>query len=188
MFYEIKSRILKFLSDVRVYPLGIVLYGQTGYKVKGPHIEKIDALLKPGDVLLTRYDHYLGYLLGDLIGAGYYGHAGLYVGDNTDGPQRVLHMLGGGLKSESIYTFLRKDHVLILRARENMAFAAAKRAKQMYSDGVDYDFDFETDNETYYCFEFVWHCYYRDPLIKYKKYILGKNLICPLLKEIYKAP
>jgi hypothetical protein len=63
MLYEVKSKVLKFLSDIRLYPLGIVLYGQTGYKVKGDHTRQILNTIEPGDVLLTRYDHYLGYFV-----------------------------------------------------------------------------------------------------------------------------
>ena len=180
LIYKCKSKILNFLSNIRVYPLGIVLYGQTGYKVKGEHTRKILDLIKPGDVLLTRWDYYLGYF----FIPGYWGHAGLYVGDN-----RVIHMLGDGITNEDILTFLRKDHVMLLRSYDQAKAAlAVEHTKKLWDERVSYDFDFSSGNDTYYCSEMIWFVYDKDPKIKYKLWVMPANLICSLFYEVCTVP
>lgn len=182
IFYEIKGKVLKFISDIRLYPLGIVLYGQTGYKIKGDHTRKILELLEPGDVLLTRYDHYLTYILNAL---GYYGHAGIYVGGD-----RVVHMLGSGIQNEDILTFLRKDHVMILRPIDkNLAAKAVTKALIKYQEDVKYDFDFNEFNKTLYCSELIWEIFDKPPVKKsLGAYVMPDDLICPTFIEILKVP
>jgi uncharacterized protein YycO len=177
-WYQTKSKILKFLSDVRIYPLGIVLYGQTGYKVKGDDTRKLIDTLKRGDVLLTAYDHYLGYFFM------HWGHAGIYVGEN-----RVVHMLGDGIKNEDILTFSRKDHIMVLRCDDkHRADKAADKAEALYSDDIQYDYDFKLGNETMYCSELVWHVYDEDPAIEYGRWVTPENLICPIFTVILEVP
>lgn len=192
ILYRMKSKVLKFLSDVRLYPLGIVLYGQTGYKVKGEHVRQITDVLKTGDVLLTRYDHYLGYF----VIPGYWGHAGIYVGgnevyigDGCDGQNSVVHMLGGGIEKHDILTFTRKDHILVLRCKDgNRAELAAERAMKLYDDNVAYDYDFAIGNTTFYCSEMIWFVYDKDPFIRYERYIMPADLICPLFAKVLEVP
>jgi uncharacterized protein YycO len=181
IFYKAKSKVLKFMSDIRVYPLGIVLYGQTGYKVKGDHTRAILDTIQTGDVLLTRYDHYLGYVL-NLIG--FWGHAGIYVGDN-----RVVHMLGNGIMNEDILTFCRKDHIMILRPfDQDKAVTASEKAINLWKAGVEYDYDFSEFNKTLYCSELVYEVYDKPKEIKYKKWVLPGDLISPFFKVVATFP
>ena len=162
------------------HSVGIVLYGKTGYKVKGEHTRRVMDIVEPGACLLTRYDHYLGYF----VVPGYYGHAGIYVGDD-----RVIHMLGDGIKNHDILTFLRKDHVLVMNpVDQDKAKNAVACASDLWDEQVKYDYDFKLGNKMFYCFELVWHCYQEDPLIKYKNWIMANNLRCPLFREVLKVP
>jgi len=182
-FYKIKSKVLKFVSDIRLYPLGIVLYGQTGYKIKGDDTRKILNIIQPGDVLLTRYDHYLGYILNVL---GFYGHAGIYIGDN-----RVVHMMGDGIKNEDILTFARKDHIMILRAKDkNAAKKAVDNAVDLWINNTQYDYDFSEFNKTLYCSELVWEVFEKPPEITKSmgKYVMPDDLICSFFTEMLKVP
>jgi uncharacterized protein YycO len=183
MFYKVKSKVLKFMSDIRVYPLGLVLYGETGYKVKGDHIRKILNIIEPGDVLLTRYDHYLGYKLNVL---GYYGHAGIYVGDD-----RVIHMMGDGIQNEDILTFTRKDHIMVLRSKDSDAsIIAVGNAIELWESNTQYDYDFSEFNKTLYCSELVWEVYEKPSEVKKSmgKYVMPDDLICSFFKEMLKVP
>ena len=180
-FYKVKSKVLKFCSDIRLYPLGIVLYGQTGYKVKGPETRQIIDTIEPGDVLITRYDHYLGYIFNAI---GFWGHAGIYVGDD-----KVVHMLGNGIQKEDILTFCRKDHIGVLRCRDKeKAKSAVTKALIKYEENVQYDYDFSHFNQTLFCSELVWDVYDEDELIEFKKWVLPNDLICPLFDFILKVP
>lgn len=181
IFYKIKSKVLKFCSDIRVYPLGLVLYGQTGYKVKGEDTRKIINILKPGDVLLTRYDYYLGYVFSVI---GFWGHAGIYVGND-----RVIHMLGNGIQNEDILTFCRKDHIAILRPKNELAAKnAVTKALIKFEEGVDYDYNFSDFNQTLYCSELIWDVYDKPEEITYKKWVLPNDLISPIFDFILKVP
>jgi uncharacterized protein YycO len=184
IWYLIKSKVLKFASDIRIYPLGVVLYGQTGYKVKGDNIRKLINVLRRGDVILTSYDHYLGYLFM------HWGHAGVYVGQDKRGRlQRVIHMMGSGIQNEDILTFSRKDHMMILRCPDLIrAEKAAEVALKLWDEKVDYDYDFKLGNKTMYCSELVWHVYDEDPSIEHKRWVTPENLICPLFEFVLEVP
>jgi len=183
IYYKAKGKILKFISDIRLYPLGIVLYGQTGYKIKGEETREILDMIQPGDVLLTRYDHYVTYIFNAL---GFYGHAGLYVGDN-----RVIHMMGSGIQNEDILTFCRKDHIMILRAKDQTRVKrAVDMALVMYADGVEYDYDFSEFNKTLYCSEMIYEVFDKPKEMTKSlgKYVMPDDLICNFFDEILKAP
>ena len=183
LFYTIKSKVLHFVSDIRLYPAGIVLYGQTGYKIKGDDTRKILNVIEPGDVLLTRYDHYLTYIVNAL---GFYGHAGIYVGDD-----KVIHMMGDGIKNEDILTFCRKDHMMILRPKyPDAAFVAIENAMKLWESNTQYDYDFSEFNKTLYCSELVYEVYEKPKEVTKSmgKYVMPDDLICPFFKEILKVP
>jgi len=182
-YYNVKGKVLNFISDIRVYPLGLVLYGQTGYKIKGDDTRKILDLIEPGDVLLTRYDHYITYILNAL---GFYGHAGIYVGDD-----KVVHMLGDGVQNEDILTFTRKDHILILRHKDpEEAKKAVSRALVKYIEGVEYDFDFSEFNQTLYCSELIYEVFDKPKEMTKSlgKYVMPDDCICDIFTEVLKVP
>ena len=161
---------IRWLSDVQVYPtpMFVVIGGSVHYKVRGPQMRKVLETVRPGDVLLRRFSGYLG----SLLVPGYWGHAAIYVGDG-----RVVHMLGGGIASEDILSFLRCDDVAILRhGSQTQAEAAVGEALRLRSEGVEYDFLFSLDSrERMYCTELVDRCYFgvgvRSPVVR--------GFICP---------
>lgn len=152
-FYDAKAKVLNFFSDIRVYKGGIVFFGASSYKIKGNHMRGILNVLKPGDVLLRRYDNYLG----TFFIPGYFSHAAIY-----EGQDNIIHMLGDGIDREDILTFLRCDDVRILRvddSEENINNAVIN-AKLLYNFGVEYDYNFDTNcPKKFYCTEFVDHCF-----------------------------
>ena len=165
--YNAKSRILSFVSDIRIYKGGFILFGDSHYKIKGPETRAILNVIEPGDILLRRYSNYLG----SKFIPGYYSHVAIYVGENT-----VVHMLGSGIVSEDILTFLRCDDICVLRSKNR--YEAEQAVINVYKHleaGVPYDYNFDHDSaERFYCTELIDNCY------DYKvKKLLNKRQIMP---------
>jgi len=151
-YYKIKSKLLNFFSNIRIYPGGIIIAGDSHYDFKGKHMRQALDNLKTGDVLLRRYSHYLG----SVLIKGYFSHAAIFVGGNN-----VIHMLGEGIVREDILTFMRCDDMCILRvANEGLAKQAVLNAHKHESTGVEYDYDFDISSPSrLYCTEFVDNCF-----------------------------
>jgi len=107
-FKKAKKKFLSWGADIRVYksPMFFVFFGDSHYKIKGVHMREILNTLKAGDVLLRKYDNYVG----SRLIPGYWSHAAMYIGDD-----KVVHMLKGGIATEDILTFMRCDDIAILR-------------------------------------------------------------------------
>ncbi|HLD90947.1 MAG TPA: YiiX/YebB-like N1pC/P60 family cysteine hydrolase [Patescibacteria group bacterium] len=181
IFYKIKNTLIAWFSDIRVYAGGFVLFGNSSYSIKGPDTRYVLNVLEPGDVLLRRYDHYLG----SILIPGYWSHAALYVGDGY-----VIHMLGQGINKEDILTFLRCDDICILRCPDNnKAVTAIKNAFNcLYKDiGYDYEFNFNDEKEMS-CTEFIDTCY-EHPKYSSKpidKLILPDDLLESIFEVVWK--
>jgi hypothetical protein len=166
-FYNIKSKIINWFGDIRIYKGGIILFGSSYYKVKGWHMREILNTLVPGDILLRRYDNYLG----SILIKGYWSHAAIYIGNNN-----VIHMLGEGITKEDILTFLRCDNICILRDRDADAVNTAIRMAEMYyEEKIEYDFDFKDGNKNLYCTELINNCF-GNP-VKSKGYIYPDDFV-----------
>jgi hypothetical protein len=180
--YNIKRALVSWGADIRFYKGGIILFGSSYYKLKGYHIRSILTLVEPGDILLRKYDHYLG----SRLIPGFWSHASIYVGDEV-----VVHMLGHGITVEDILTFTRADHMLILRhENRDVALKAVARAIELSRrpHPIEYDYNFdETDISKFYCTEFVNVCY--DNIVN--SYMKGKDIMpddflrVPQLKKIW---
>ena len=151
-WYTIKSKLLSFFSDIRIYPGGIIIAGDSHYDVKGPDMRKVLDCIQPGDILLRRYSHYLG----SVLIKGHFSHAAIYVGDNN-----VIHMLGEGINKEDILTFMRCDDIAVLRHKKsNIVENAISKAYGFLVAGIEYDYDFDTSKpDKFYCTEFVDSCF-----------------------------
>lgn len=169
--------ILHFIADIRIYWGGMILFGASSYRIKGPDMREILNVLKPGDVLLRTYIHYVG----SKMVPGYWSHAAVYVGDD-----KVIHMLGAGITEEDILTFMRCDAIKILRFKDpSKVEEAIQKAKEYLSKGSDYDFGFIQGDENLYCSELIFMIYSCPEAIQYKNYILPDNLICDCFEEIW---
>lgn len=174
--YAAKSSVISFIADIRFYKGGIILFGDSHYGIKGPHVRDIIDILEPGDVLLRRYAHYLG----SVLTKGYWSHAAIYVGDNN-----VVHMLGDGISTEDILTFTRCDDVAILRSKDaSLIQSAIEKANNYMAEGIAYDYNFDKLPDKFYCTEFIWQCY-DCPIIKdVGKFILPDDLLNSIFEVI----
>lgn len=153
LLYKLKSGIVGWFGDIKVYKYPMfILCGHTSYKIKGHHVREIIDILKPGDILLRRYDHYLS----GLMIPGYFTHGSIFVGDD-----QIIHLLGDGICKEDPLVFTRCDDIVIIRCTdETLVKEAIKRAHEQFEKDVEYDFDFETDKaDRFYCTEFIAYCF-----------------------------
>lgn len=151
---------MAWAADIRVYMGGFVLFGSSYYQIKGPHQREIMDCVQPGDILLRKYNHYIGSVFISLISGTYWSHAAVYVGDYNGEPGRVIHLVSNGATNEDILTFTRCDNIAVLRCDDDEYIKTAIiRAKQHYEQGTEYDYMFRPGNDTFYCSEFVMDCY-----------------------------
>jgi hypothetical protein len=178
---KVKKWLIKNVADIRLYKGGIILFGDSHYRMKGEDVRAVLDVVRRGDVLLRRYDHYLG----SHLTPGYYSHAALYMGDN-----RVTHMLGEGICEEDILTFCRTDAVCILRHEDDYdKYFATKKAAEWLKKGVQYDYEFEGGDEEFYCTEFVWECFGKPQELLFDKYLLPDDFLeCPLFTMVLRRP
>lgn len=188
--------ILKLTGNIYLYTLPMWLaYKPAHHKVKGFEIRKILDKIQDGDILLRRYDGYLN----TLFTPGFWGHAGLYVGDNN-----VIHAVGEGVIIEDILDFCRCDSVGVYRpiiqdSAVTMAINTAKNlnnienekslnsdqilnaietANILYQNNTKYDYKFKKDNGEVYCTELVDRCY--EGLFKKDyEFIMGNEILLP---------
>ncbi len=165
-FNKIKQVMLDVLGDIKVYRFPFfMVYDPSTFLIKGHHTRKAMILLQPGDLILRKYVHYLdGFFI-----PGEYSHTGVYIGDGM-----MIHAVSENVGYIDVIDFLRCDAFCILRCKENeLAQEAVKKAKSAV--GLKYDFDFEDDNNKFYCHELGVYCYSKLNLEKKQAKIMGIN-------------
>ncbi len=176
LLYKLQRKLFTFLGDIKVsgwkHPMWFTINAH-GYKLKGAEYRNIKNLIKPGDILIRRYDGYFStYAL-----PGFWTHGGLYIGDDEGKPEQVIHAISDGVIQEDILNFMRTDHMLILRApagkKGKKTQQAIQKAKSIVGKPYDFGFDF-SDTNRFSCTELVAYCY--PGIIKGKKR-LGKTVI-----------
>jgi hypothetical protein len=152
--YSLIKLIVKLFGDIQFMgwaPFWVILWGDTHYKVSGAEERVVMGKLRKGDILVRRYDRYVsGWFI-----PGWWTHVGLYVGGGE-----VIHAVTKGVVKEDVMTFMRTDHLAVLRMslRKGVRDNAAQLATEVI--GKDYDFLFETqDDERMYCSELVRYSY-----------------------------
>jgi len=145
--------ILQFFGDsyLHKYPFWFI-YKPHLHRVKGYEIRQILNEVQSGDILLTRHAGYLS----SIFGPGYWGHAGIYVGENI-----MVEATGKGVKTIDILDFCRADGLTLLRTKLSYTQqeAAARKATSLAQMGLEYDYEFESGDNEYYCTELVDYSY-----------------------------
>ena len=174
-FKKAKKKFLSWGADIRVYksPMFFVFFGDSHYKIKGTDMRTILNTLVAGDILLRKYDHYIG----SRVIPGYWSHAAVYIGDD-----KVVHMLGEGIVIEDILTFMRCDDIAILRHEDpEIAVRATNITIDLSDDNIPYDYDFKAKNKALYCSELTAKVYGYGldniPGLKGKKMILPDDML-----------
>ena len=176
LFYKMKSKFMEWFSDIRIYPVGIVFYGNTAYEIKGSDMRFILNNIKPGDLLLRKYK----YFIGSMIVPGYFSHIGVYVGSD-----RVVHMSFDGITSEDILTFMRCDSMCLLRPAVLDINKAINKANDYLMQEIPYDFNFGSTLDRMYCTEFI-NDIYDNPITSAKIIMPDEFLKCSYFNVIWK--
>jgi len=174
-------------AQVRWKPMFFSL-GPTSYKVKGENQREIMDTILPGDIILTKNDHYLT----SILIPGHYSHLGIYVGAN-----KVIHAVNNrGVIKEDILDFLRVDEAVVLRLvgiTIEERIEACVRANKELGKEYDYQFNFE-DTSKFSCIELVYRCYEgMDSGLKkrisgfYKGRIIPDDVLKTAFKAIYRS-
>jgi len=151
MNITIPSKLIQLTGNMYLsrYPMWMQ-YKPHHYHVHGDKIQKIIHLLKPGDILLRRYNGYLNTVLTP----GFWGHAALYLGDGE-----LVHSISVGVTKETILQFCRCDAFVALRFKNPSTSidSTLKRANEII--GKPYDFEFVWRDDKFCCTEVINTCY-----------------------------
>lgn len=165
LIYKIWSKFLIIFGELKIvkwFPW--IQYDPIEYKMSADKIRRVLSLVKPGDVLLRRYDGYVDNVFID----GKYSHAGIYVGNDM-----IIHAVNPTVSEIDVIDFCRCDNICILRPTSGQTHAMSV-ARKYLADCVTYDFNYQPTDEAIYCFELCAKCY---PNLDIKmfdvKYIFG---------------
>jgi len=152
---------LKIFGDIKIFPWPMfIIYNPEGYGVKGEDVRKIIQLSKPGDILVRGFKRYIdGYFI-----PGVFSHAGLVVNDGN-----VIHSMAEGVFKQDVINFCRCDFMAVLRFKESKVTEddiqqACDNAEKLL--GKKYDFEFEDNDDEYYCTEMVLKAWEHKLIIK----------------------
>ncbi len=152
--YKIQKAVFRFIGDIKwsgwKKPFWFTI-NANGYQLKGEHYRFLSKVIKPGDILIRRFE---GYVDKWLI-PGFWNHGGIYIGGEKE---QVVHATSDGVIIEDILNFMRTDHMIVLRAPSEMVEDAIKRADGIV--GLEYDFSFDfVGRKRFSCTEVIDFCY-----------------------------
>lgn len=155
MKLQLPKWLIKLSGDLYIHKFLLwLVYKPHHYALTGENTREIISRVKPGDILLRRYDGYVN----SRLTPGFWGHAALCVSD-----VEVIHALGAGVVREDLITFCRTDSVSVLRvadAAPGMVERALACAEEHEKARTAYDYRFRDDkNKAVYCTELVNVCY-----------------------------
>ena len=154
LWLNVLRAVLTFMGDVQWHgwtsPMWFTINAK-GYALRGEHYREIRKVIRPGDILIRRFERYVDkwYI------PGWWNHGGVYVGGRKE---QVVHAIAEGVVIEDVLNFMRTDHLIILRPPEDMLKEGLKRARRIVGREYDFFLDFE-DHERFSCTELPDYCY-----------------------------
>ncbi len=146
-WYSYWSKFLTVIGDIQIFKwpcFAIYNPSEYEYKVHGETIRELSKVIKPGDIVLRGYDHYLdGFLI-----PGKYSHSGVFIGGNT-----VIHAVAEGVKKIDIIDFFQCDRACIVRPLIDSKEINEAINKAFSYIGKPYDFIFRPGDNNLYCHE-----------------------------------
>jgi hypothetical protein len=142
-------------------------------RIDGELRAEVEAIVRPGDVLVTRHDH----AFTNLFLPGFWPHAALYVGTEDDRrrleidvdadrasrwhrDRSVLEALKDGVLFRPLEETLAVDAVAVIRPRLDESEIARGLARAVLHEGKGYDFDFDFfRSDRLVCTEVVYRAY-----------------------------
>lgn len=147
-----------------------------------PRVQRrLAALLRPGDVLVTRHDD----AMTNLFLPGFWPHSALYIGSmkerralgvtcdpereaRSDGLMRVLEARKDGVRFRALHDTLAVDCVAVIRPRLDNASLARALSRALTHEGKLYDFEFDfRRSDRMVCTEVIYRAYHAEPPIHF---------------------
>lgn len=154
IFQKAWNKTLTFIGDIKwsgiMHPFWFTINAQ-GYCLRGSDYRNVLKKIKPGDIVIRRFEGYLD----KFFIPGWWNHAGIYVGGKKF---QVIHAISDGVVSEDIIDFMRTDHMTILRPPMNTVKEGIRKAKEILGKEYDFNFNFR-DSTKFSCTEVVDYCY-----------------------------
>lgn len=144
--YKIWSMFITQFGNIKVFKFPMFfVYDPSTFKIDGQHVLEALRCLEPGDIILRGFDNYLdGYFIDDPNG---YSHGGIYIGDD-----KIVHAVAPHVCEIHVLDFMQCDRICILRPSKYKKAAIAK-AKKFVQDKIEYDYMFQDNTSSLYCFE-----------------------------------
>ena len=153
--YSKWEKILTAIGNIKIFKTPcFIIYdpNEYDYKIRGHVIRKLESgILKPGDIILRKYDHYLdGFFI-----PGEYSHSSIYMGNGL-----VMHAVAEGVKEIDLIDFCQCDGLKILRCNNKDVDINEVLSLAEINKDKPYDFKFDSnDSSSFYCHEFTRACY-----------------------------
>lgn len=179
--YCLKKKILTIFGDIEVhkYPF-FFIYNPKHYLIKGEDYKEVSTKIQPFDVLLRRFDRYIdnGFI------PGFWNHAAIYTSQ-----EKVLHAIAEGVVEETLFDFMKTDHVCVLRPKFQFSKSKIQEVLQKIK-GMEYDFSFDFKNgDRLSCTEVIKTVYegypHGIPLSEMKFFFYSRQIVIP--DTIYSA-
>ena len=139
-------------------------------KISGKHYYHLVKILRPGDIILSSSNGEVG---SNLINPSEIKHGCIYIGEEYDKVHYVTEAVSEGVVKNDLVTFLTtKDRVIVLRPSFNFSKNRIIRSA-LSRVGYGYDYEFESGDRQYYCFEHIALCYESYNLEIHKSKTLG---------------
>lgn len=144
--------VIRFAKPIVVF-LGKLYFRFEKPKIKGIHYYRWRDSIYPGDILLSSSNGEVG---SNLINPSEIKHGGIYLGKCLhDDVCYVSEALGEGVILTDLVTFLTsKDRIIVLRPKFNFDIHGVTTSA-MSRVGYEYDYEFESNDDQYYCFEHI---------------------------------
>lgn len=175
-FYKLWSKFLTYFSNVKIFSFPFwLIYDPDDYQITGKQVLEIMEILKPGDIIIRGFRHYLdGKFIPSKSG---WSHGAIYIGDN-----QIIHAVSENTSKINVIDFTRCDRIGILRPRKGQR-KAISLAKKFVKDQIPYDFGFSNGCSALYCFELCKECY---PTLQIERQI-AKKFFGLVKKDVYLA-
>jgi hypothetical protein len=142
--------IFDYIAEIQVvkYPLFIV-FGNTDYKVKAEETREVLSLIRPGDLILRRFNNRVT----NIPIPGYFSHVAI-----VEDRGNVIHAVSDGVIRTDILDYVRTDSLAIVRPKtEAHSTKCVVLAREAIGKPYDYIFDSD-DRRAFYCSELAMHC------------------------------
>jgi hypothetical protein len=179
---ELKKKAFTIFGDIRIYKYPLfLLYHPKGYKIRGERFAQIANSIQTYDVLLRRYDTYLD----KAFVPGWWNHAAI-CSNGSGAFSTILHATSDGVNEESLFDFMKTDHVCLLRPDFYIDTQQITKEMQQIT-GSEYDFDFNfSDPAALSCTEVISYLFRHYNTGIRQQWFLGRQIVPP--DNILRAP